>query len=1143
MRNRSKLNPRAFAKEPMWYKDAVIYELHVRSFFDSNADGIGDFRGVTEKLDYLAELGVTAIWLLPFYPSPLKDDGYDIADYYSINPIYGTLGDFKVFLREAHRRGMRVITELVLNHTSDQHGWFQRARRAKPGSPQRDFYVWTNDPSKYKEVRIIFKDFEPSNWSWDPIANSYYWHRFYAHQPDLNFDNPAVHKEIAKVLDFWCDLGVDGFRLDAIPYLYEREGTSGESLPETHQYLKELRRHVDEKYGDRMFLAEANQWPEEAVTYFGSGKGDECHMAFHFPLMPRLFMAVRMEDRIPIVDIIEQTPPLPETSQWALFLRNHDELTLEMVTDEERDYMYRVYATETKARINLGIRRRLGPLLGNDRNKVELLNLLLFSLPGTPVVYYGDEIGMGDNIYLGDRNGVRTPMHWSSDKNAGFSRASPQALPLPIIVDPEYHYESTNVEAQQRNQNSLLWWMKRLITLRKRSKAFGRGTVEFLHPDNRKILAFIRRYENEVILVVANLSRFAQPVELDLKEFKDRVPVEVFGRTKFPAISSNEYFLTLSPHAAHWFSLELQPKASKQAAQVAPSLPKFVVNTDWDEVLFGQLKRQLEAELPHHISSRPWFFGEANQISGVKVQDLVTVRINSEKAVILMLDVQYIQADGESYLLPVAFAAAEDAERLKREQPEFIVAEVEVAAKRETGVLYDAAANPEFTKTLVQLLLRRRSIKNHGGELIVTSSAALRDIGVPRELAQPRLSSVHQRNTAAICHDQFFFKLFRRVERGTNPQLEVERCLTEKKFQHIPRVAGALEYRWNDGDTFTVAIASEMIRNARNGWAFTLDALGRYFERVRSLDPESTDVSSANVPLLALARTPVPAEVSKIVGTYIEAARLLGQRTAELHVALSSDPDRLDFAPEPFTPFYQRSIYQSMRNRIVETLDLLSKRIGTLPESVQPAAAKLLKSKDELVRRMRGLFEQPLNGMRIRCHGNFHLGEIIYTGKDFVIIDFEDDPRRSIGERRIKRSAMHDATRMVRSFDYAAHVGVLQQVERCNVSSEEATRFAPWKKFWQRWVSAVFLRSYMDGIAETELLPKPHEQLVVLTYSNLLDKAFYELNNELQTRPERAVVPIEAVLDLLELWKRDEKPVLSTTPRSGEPARYPVLLH
>src|SRR5580704_16128112 len=540
----------------VWFKEALIYQLHIKTFCDANNDGIGDFQGLLSKLDYLKNLGVSTIWLLPFYPSPLKDDGYDIADCYSVNPSYGTLDDFRQFLDAAHNAGLRVITELVLNHTSDQHIWFQRSRRAVPGDPWRDYYVWSDDPQKYSEARIIFKDTESSNWTFDPVAGSYFWHRFYSHQPDLNYDNPEVRAAMFDAVDFWLDMGVDGLRLDAVPYLYEREGTSCENLPETHAFLKKLRAHVDGKYEDRMLLGEANQWPEDAVAYFGQGTGDECHMAYHFPLMPRLFMSLRMEDRQPVVDILEQTPPIPETSQWALFLRNHDELTLEMVTDEERDYMYRMYTQVHRARLNLGIRRRLAPLMNNDRKKIELLNALLFSLPGTPVLYYGDEIGLGENIYLGDRNGVRTPMQWSSDKNAGFSRANPQSLYLPVILDAAYHYEACNVEVQLGNPHSLLWWMRRLLALRKRWRALGEGKCEFLQTENRKVLSYILRYEKETLLVVANLSRFPQPVELDLSAFRGTAPMELFGRSEFPVINERPYFLSLGPHSFYWFSLE-----------------------------------------------------------------------------------------------------------------------------------------------------------------------------------------------------------------------------------------------------------------------------------------------------------------------------------------------------------------------------------------------------------------------------------------------------------------------------------------------------------------------------------------------------------------------------------------------------------
>ena len=655
-----KRNREGLDQDPFWYKSGVIYEVHVRAFYDANGDGTGDFRGLTEKLDYIKDLGVTAIWLLPFYPSPLKDDGYDIADYYDVHPMYGTLGDFKVFLREAHRRGLRVITELVLNHTSDQHPWFQRARRAKPGSRWREFYVWSDSHKKYKDTRVIFKDVEVSNWTWDHVAKAYFWHRFFSHQPDLNYDHPEVHKAMFKVVDFWLDLGVDGLRLDAVPYLYEREGTNCENLPETHAFLKKLRAHVDEKYGDRMLLAEANQWPEDAVAYFGQGRGDECHMAYHFPLMPRLFMALRMEDRLPIVDILEQTPPIPETSQWALFLRNHDELTLEMVTDEERDYMYRMYAHVHQARLNLGIRRRLAPLLGNDRKSIELLNALLFSLPGTPVLYYGDEIGMGENIYLGDRNGVRTPMQWSSDKNAGFSRANPQSLYLPIILDPGYHYEAVNVETQLANPHSLLWWMRRILSLRKRWRALGEGKCEFLQPDNNKILSYVLRHEQETILVVANLSRFTQPVELDLSAFKTLVPIELFGRTKFPAITDAPYFLTLGPHNFFWFSLEPrpQPQLAQPETGVPAPLPAIAVTAHWQDLFTGKPRAIFEALLPDYLKSRPWFSGKTGTIKLVTLKEIFNVPLPDETAAALaLLQIEYVDANTELFALPLAFAA------------------------------------------------------------------------------------------------------------------------------------------------------------------------------------------------------------------------------------------------------------------------------------------------------------------------------------------------------------------------------------------------------------------------------------------------------------------------------------------------------
>ena len=535
-----------------WYKDAIIYQLHVRAFHDSNGDGIGDFQGLTEKLDYIQQVGATAIWLLPFYPSPLKDDGYDIADYLSVHPSYGTLEDFKVFLEAAHSRGLRVITELVVNHTSDQHPWFQQSR-SSPENPYRDWYVWSDTDDRYRTARIIFVDTEMSNWAWDPISKAYYWHRFFSHQPDLNYDNPAVREEVWNVMKFWLEMGVDGFRLDAVPYLVEREGTSCENLPETHEILKELRRRLDENFPNRMLLAEANQWPQDLGPYFADG--NEFHMAFHFPLMPRMFMAIKLEDRKPIIEILQQTPQIPENCQWGIFLRNHDELTLEMVTDEERDYMYDEYARDKIAKLNVGIRRRLAPLLDNDRRRVELMTGMLLSLPGTPIVYYGDEIGMGDNIYLGDRNGVRTPMQWNGGWNGGFSTTDPERLYSPLISNAVYGYQAINVLSQERSEHSLLSWMRQIVKLRKASSIFGRGTIEFLNPENHRVLAYIRQWENSRILVVNNLSSSAQAAELDLKKLQGYIPIEMFGGNPFPRIGELPYLLTLGPYQFYWFRL------------------------------------------------------------------------------------------------------------------------------------------------------------------------------------------------------------------------------------------------------------------------------------------------------------------------------------------------------------------------------------------------------------------------------------------------------------------------------------------------------------------------------------------------------------------------------------------------------------
>src|SRR5438309_3247622 len=710
--------------DSLWYKDAIIYELHVKTFHDSDADGIGDFRGLIEKLDYLQELGITAIWLLPFYPSPLKDDGYDIANYLDVNPHYGTLDDFRAFLDAAHERGLRVITELVINHTSDQNPWFQKSRRAPTGSPEREVYVWSDNPEKYKDARIIFKDFETSNWSWDPIAKSYYWHRFYSHQPDLNFDNPAVHEVLERVCDFWLKLGVDGVRLYAIPYLYEREGTNCENLPETHVYLKKLRAHIDAHFSGRMLLAEANQWPEDAVAYFGNG--DESHMNFHFPLMPRMFMALQMEDRFPIIDILAQTPAIPDNCQWALFLRNHDELTLEMVTDEERDYMYRVYTQDPSARLNLGIRRRLAPLLSNNRRRIELMNGLLFSLPGTPVLYYGDEIGMGDNIFLGDRNGVRTPMQWSADRNAGFSRANRQRLYLPVITDPEYHYETVNVEAQQGNPHSIYSWTKRLIALRKRHRAFGRGTLELLRPENRKVLAYVRRYESEQILCIANLSRFLQAVELDLSQWKGLVPVELFSSNEMPVIGDNPYFLTLGPHAFYWFAMQPRaaPSIQSDGAQVATALAEVRTAGGWEAALVGAAKERLESVLLGYIPQRRWFGGKARRIKTASIVDVVTVPGAEGNSYLTSVVIGYAEGDPDTYMIPIAYANAPEAPHILERWPISAIAWVRNAGEEPRGLLYDALGPPNFAEAMLGAIARRRRATGGTGTLVGSTTRA-----------------------------------------------------------------------------------------------------------------------------------------------------------------------------------------------------------------------------------------------------------------------------------------------------------------------------------------------------------------------------------------------------------------------------------
>ncbi|MDQ6692712.1 MAG: maltose alpha-D-glucosyltransferase, partial [Candidatus Dormibacteraeota bacterium] len=1053
-----------------WYKDAIIYELHVRAFNDSNADGVGDFPGLIDKLDYLKDLGVTALWLLPFYPSPGRDDGYDIADYYAVNPSYGDLRDVRRFVREAHRRDMRVITELVCNHTSDTHPWFQRARRARPGSAARDFYVWSDTADKYREARIIFKDFETSNWTWDPVAAAYYWHRFYSHQPDLNYDNPQVLKALMRVLDFWMEMGVDGLRLDAVPYLVEREGTNCENLPETHDILKKIRRHVDERFTGRLLLAEANQWPEDAVHYFGTG--DECHMSFHFPLMPRLFMSIQMEDRFPIIDILAQTPPIPETSQWALFLRNHDELTLEMVTDEERDYMYRVYTEDPSARINLGIRRRLAPLLSNNRRRIELMNGLLFSLPGTPVLYYGDEIGMGDNIYLGDRNGVRTPMQWSGDRNAGFSRANRQRLYLPVIVDPEYHYESVNVEAQQANAHSLLSWTRRLIELRKRHSAFGRGTLEFLHPENRKVLGFVRRNEQEQIMVIANLSRFVQYVELDLSRFAGSQPVEMFGGVEFPPVADRPYFLTLGPHAFYWFTMQPVPIQLGVEGGAAGDIPELIATNSWQDLVSSGGRARFEQILPSFLQVRRWYGGKARRLKSTRLSDAVPIPYGGSTAVVVTVRCEYAEGDPETYAIPLSYAAGAKAAEVLKNQPGSVLCRVGGLA--EPGVLFDALTDPDFAEERLDGVARRRKYRGQGGSLSATpGSSFMRLRGADGARLDASLGTAEQSNNSVMFGERLIMKLYRRVEEGVNPDLEVSRFLSERVgFPSIPPVAGSLDYRFPNGRTGTLGLLQGYVPNQGDAWAYTLAQLDRYLDHPSAL------------------------------GQYLERAALLGRRTAELHLALASDPDDAAFAPAPSTMLDQRSVYQSVRAQANLALDMLRQ---PLPASVQDDARLLLELEGELMGRLRGLLQRPITASRIRTHGDYHLGQVLWTGGDFVIIDFEGEPARPLAERRLKRWPQRDVAGMLRSFDYASHTAL-------RARPKVDPRLA---RDWSIAVRDAYLHSYYEVAGGAPFLPPDETGRTILLDTFLLEKALYEVRYELNNRPEWVGIPLRGVLQLM----------------------------
>ncbi len=1093
------------ATDLLWYKDAIIYELHVRCFHDANGDGIGDFRGLIEKLDYLQELGVTCLWLLPFFPSPLKDDGYDIADYTGVHPNYGTLDDFKEFLDAAHDRGMQVLIELVINHTSDQHPWFQAARRAPPGSPERDFYVWSDSDQKYAGTRVIFTDTHTSNWTWDPQAKAYFWHRFFSHQPDLNFDNPVVEREVIRVMQFWLDLGVDALRLDAIPYLIEREGTNNENLPETHRILKRLRAALEEGYTGHMLLAEANQWPKDVRAYFGDA--DECHMAFHFPLMPRLFMALRLEDRHPVTEIMRETPEIPPSCQWGLFLRNHDELTLEMVTDEERDYMYFAYSNDPRMRVNVGIRRRLAPLLENDRNRIELLHSILLSFPGTPILYYGDEIGMGDNIYLGDRHGVRTPMQWSGDRNAGFSRANPARLYSPVVMDPVYGYEAVNVESQQSEPSSLLNWTRHMIALRKLFHVFGRGAIEFLHPSNRKILAYLRRTDGEQVLCVANLSRFAQPFELDLSALAGMTPVEMRGYVDFPRIGRTPYPLTLGPYGFLW--LELQSRGEEPAPPVAAA-PALMLSASepWADVLESSRRAMLESRLlPEFLPRQRWYGGKARTIETCQIEDGIRLL---DRAGVLVVALRYADGGAERYVVPLAVTLGADAEALRETNPGSILGNL--MCDGATGVLHDALLSDEVCRTLLALARDQSRRPGQAGVLSGVPGQVLREAPVPETGWPVSRIGAEQSNSSIIFGDQFILKLFRRVEDGPNPDCEITRYLTEEQnFTGVPAFAGTLEYQRSAAPAATLGLIQRLVRNQGDGWTWMQEELGRYYERAMT---RPADVPPVAGPISWLDRgerwlTP---ELSDMLGISDEAAAALGRRTGALHLALASSTTDPVFAPEPLTARDLEALAAAVQGHSASAFESLKDALPRLPDEIVEMASRVISYRSRVVARLKHLADLTPGSVRIRIHGDYHLGQVLRVGQEFVILDFEGEPARSLAERRAKHSPLKDVAGMLRSFSYAARVALQAHTQR---RAGDLERLEPWARLWERSVSAVFLDAYRRTASGASLFPAAAEDLAELLDAYVLDKALYELRYELGNRPAWVRVPLAGILDLV----------------------------
>ncbi|MHB0780495.1 maltose alpha-D-glucosyltransferase [Pseudomonas putida] len=1100
--------PAAFIDDPLWYKDAVIYQLHIKSFFDSNNDGIGDFAGLISKLDYIAELGVNTLWLLPFYPSPRRDDGYDIAEYKAVHPDYGSMADARRFIAEAHKRGLRVITELVINHTSDQHPWFQRARHAKRGSKVREFYVWSDDDQKYDGTRIIFLDTEKSNWTWDPVAGQYFWHRFYSHQPDLNFDNPQVLKAVIGVMRFWLDLGVDGLRLDAIPYLIERDGTNNENLAETHDVLKAIRAEIDANYPDRMLLAEANQWPEDTRPYFGEGDGDECHMAFHFPLMPRMYMALAMEDRFPITDILRQTPEIPANCQWAIFLRNHDELTLEMVTDRERDYLWNYYAEDRRARINLGIRRRLAPLLQRDRRRIELLTSLLLSMPGTPTLYYGDELGMGDNIYLGDRDGVRTPMQWSPDRNGGFSRADPQRLVLPPIMDPLYGYQTVNVEAQSHDPHSLLNWTRRMLAVRKQQKAFGRGSLRTLTPSNRRILAYIREYTDadgntEVILCVANVSRAAQAAELELSQYADKVPVEMLGGSAFPPIGQLPFLLTLPPYAFYWFLLasrDRMPSWHIQATEGLPELTTLVLRKRMEELLQAPASDTLQSTiLPQYLPKRRWFAGKEGPIDAVRL--CYGVRFGTAATPVLLSEIEVL-SDGTAtrYQLPFGLLREEQIHTALPQQ----LALSRVRRTHQVGLITDAFVLEPFIHAVMQACQDglRLPCGDSEGELRFECTEQLAGLALDDE-SEVRYLSAEQSNSSVVIGDRVVLKLIRRVNPGIHPELEMSAYLTAAGFANISPLLAWVSRVDEQHAPHLLMIAQGYLSNQGDAWGWTQNTLERAIRD--QMEPTRND---------AEAHTDALAELSGF-------AALLGQRLGEMHLLLAAPTEDPAFQPRPSDAQDSERWRAQISTELTHALDLLAQHRDTLDSDSQSLVDDLQQQRDGLAQHIDTLSKQAQGGLLMRVHGDLHLGQVLVVQGDAYLIDFEGEPARPLEERRAKHSPYKDVSGVLRSFDYAAAM-ILRSASAVDLSEPARQARQRVARQYLHQSRHAFVEAY--GLATAAM---PHawqhaegERAALELFC--LEKAAYEITYEAENRPSWLAVPLHGLHGLISTWGESE---------------------